>query len=60
MQSTFSDQLMVTLLFKVIAVAPFTGTVELTAGAVLSIDTVLPAAGVSTLLDESVARLLML
>jgi hypothetical protein len=58
-QSTISDQLMVTLLFKATAVAPFAGTVELTAGAVLSMVTVLPAAGVSTLLDESVALLLI-
>ena len=59
-QFTFSDQLIVTLLFNATPVAPFVGTVELTVGAVLSTVTVLPAAGVSTLLDESVARLLML
>lgn len=58
-QFTFSDQLIVTLLFNEIFVAPFAGAVELTVGAVLSIVTVLPAAGVSTLLDESVARLLI-
>ena len=56
-QSTISFQLMVTVLFKVISVAPFAGIVVLTAGAVLSIVTVFPAAGVSMLLEESVALL---
>ena len=55
--STFSLKLTVTLLFNVIPVAPFVGTVELTEGAVLSIVIVLPVAGVSTLLEESVALL---
>jgi hypothetical protein len=59
-QFTFSDQLIVTLLFKATPVAPLAGTVELTVGAVLSIVTVLPAVGVSTLLVESVARLFIL
>ncbi len=58
-QLTFSLHVMVTLLFKAILVAPFAGVVLLTDGAVLSIETVLPAPGVSTLLDESVARVLI-
>jgi len=58
-QFTFSDQLIVTIPFNATPVAPFTGTVELTVGAVLSTVTVLPAPGVSTLLDESVALLLI-
>lgn len=58
-QSTFSDHVIVTLLFNATPVAPLAGNVELTDGAVLSIETVLPVPGVSTLLDESVARLLI-
>jgi len=58
-QSTFSFQLIVTLLFSATPVAPFAGTVELTDGPVLCTVTVLPAAGASTLVDESVARLLI-
>ena len=48
---------MVTLLFKATPVAPLFGMVELTAGPVLSTVTVLPAPGVSMLVDVSVARL---
>ena len=59
MQFTFSDQLIVTVLFNAIFVAPLAGIVELTVGAVLSMVTVLPATGVSTLLVESVALLLI-
>jgi hypothetical protein len=58
-QSTFSFQLIVTLLFNAMPVAPLAGIVELTAGDVRSTVTVLPAAGVSTLADVSVARLLI-
>jgi len=56
-QSMFSFQLMVTGLFSVTFVAPPAGDVELTEGGVVSMVTVLPADGVSTLADESVARL---
>ena len=56
-QSTFSLQLMVTLLFKVTPVAPLVGTVVVTVGAVLSMVMVLPAPGISTLVFVSVARL---
>jgi hypothetical protein len=56
-QSTFSFQLIVTVLFKATPVAPSAGMVELTFGAVLSTVTVLPADGDSTLLEESIARL---
>ena len=56
-QFTFSDQLIVTLLFNATPVVPFAGIVELTVGAVRSTVTVLPAPGVSTLLDESKALL---
>jgi hypothetical protein len=59
-QFTFSDHVIVILLFNAIFVAVLTGTVELTVGAVLSMVTVLPAPGVSVLAEESVARLLML
>lgn len=59
-QFTFSDHVIVTLLFTATPVAPFAGIVELTAGAVLSIVTVFPAPSVSTLFDESVARLFKL
>ena len=59
-QFTFSDQLIVTVLFNATPVALLAGIVELTIGAVLSIVTELPAAGVSTLLDESAARLLII
>jgi len=58
-QSTVSDQLIVTVLFNATPVDPLAGIVELTVGAVLLTVTVLPAAGVSTLLDESVALLLI-
>ena len=58
-QSTFSLQVIVALLFKATPAAPFVGTVLVIVGAVVSMVTVLPATGVSTLLDESVARLLM-
>ena len=43
-QFTFSDQLIVTLLFNAMPVAPFAGTVELTVGAVVSTITVLGVA----------------
>ena len=43
-QFTFSDQLIVTLLFNATPVAPFAGTVELTVGAVVSTITVLGVA----------------
>lgn len=56
-QSMFSVQLIVTLLFSAIFVAPFAGIEEITEGAVLSTVTVIPAEGVSILLDESMARL---
>lgn len=59
-QFTFSLQVIVTLLFDATPVAPFAGLVLLTEGAVRSINIVLPAPRVSTLLDESVARLFML
>jgi hypothetical protein len=56
-QLTFSFQLIVTLLFNVTSVALSAGIVVFTVGAVLSMVTVLPAEGVSTVLDESVALL---
>ena len=56
-QSIFSDHVMVTLLLLMIPVAPSAGSVVVIAGAVLSTVTVLPPEGVSTMLDESVARL---
>ena len=56
-QSMFSFQLMVTVLFKATPVAPFAGMVVLIAGPVLSTVTVLPAPGVSMLLEVSVALL---
>jgi hypothetical protein len=54
-QSRFSLQLIVTLLLSVTPVAVLAGVVESTVGRVLSTVTVLPVAGVSVLLDESVA-----
>jgi hypothetical protein len=59
-QFTFSLHVIVTLLLTAIFDAPLTGAVALTVGAVLSIVTVLPVAGVSVLPDASRARLLML
>ena len=56
-QLIFSVQLIVTLLFKATPVAPFAGTGVVNVGAVLSMDTVLPAEGVSILVFVSVALL---
>ena len=58
-QSTFSFQLIVTLLSMAAAGSPSAGVVFATAGAVLSTVTLLPAPGDSTLLAESVALLLI-
>jgi hypothetical protein len=58
-QSTASSQLIVTLLFSATPVAPSAGVVEDTEGPAVSIVTVFPAEGVSTLLPESVALLWM-
>ena len=58
-QSTFSSQLIMTLLLSETPVAPSVGVVELTLGPFLSTDTVLPAPGVSILSDVSVALLLI-
>lgn len=58
-QSTFSFQFIVTFESGATSVAPFAGVVELTDGAVLSIVTVLPAPGVCTFDDVSVALLWM-
>jgi len=56
-QSMFSLQLMITLLLTVTSVVASAGTDEVTEGRVLSMVIVLPAVGVSILLDESVALL---
>jgi hypothetical protein len=56
-QSTFSFQVIVTLLFRATPVAPSAGTVVLTEGPDRSTVTVIPAPAASTLLDESVALL---
>lgn len=56
-QLTASFQLIVTVLFNATPDAPFVGTVEVTLGPVWSMVTALPAAGVSILLEESVALL---
>ena len=59
-QFTFSAHVMVTLELVATPVAAFAGVVVLTVGATLSTVTLMPAPGVSTLEDESVALLFML